>query len=292
MEVRNNIFGFNTFKPVNSGIKKVFNNGISNDIFVRSTNSSNPSFKGNIRELLDKDYETLSKDEKNILRKEIDNYQKEVIDDCIKASTVLKAVYDDRYGENNWEYISIGRSCSMIAKCLAMMGVKTHIIPISGLQFGIEDGRELTKEEGFEKYRDFIYKSGLSPEEVESSGKTYIFQDYCDSGKSLRLFEQFIRSDEMGLNKDNITFESINEGLYDNIQKLQELGIENFNPFSFLSMRLGAQNLYGSLKTHTSTPKLHYKDIDKIDEVVKEPVRTIYKIFEFGMEDKIRNNMN
>ncbi len=242
------------------------------------------SFKGNPRELLNKDYETLTEEEKDILRKELEPFQYDIIDDCIQASKAIKSEYDKKYGENNWEYVSIGRSCANIAKTLELLGVKSHIIPISGLSHGIKDGAELTKQEGFEGYRDYIYSLGLNPTNIDKSNKKYIFQDYSDTGKTIKIFEEFIRSQDMDLNKNNIIFESINTVL----ERIKtEQANNTFDIDTFILKRLRAQNNQGSLKSYTSSPKLNYKELAKIREVVSRPELTYNKLFDFGIKDRI-----
>lgn len=285
MEIRNNFLNFNKINTPSK--QKTYNNGVLKaDTFVKS---SNTSFKGkaDINTYLDKGYDNLNEREKEILRNELSSFDWEAVDDCLNTAKSLKHLYDEEYGEGNWEYVSIGRSCANIAKTLTKLGVKSYIIPISGLQGGINDGKELTRQKGFEKYKNFIYEQGLNPLEIENSGKTYIFQDYCDSGKSLRLFEQFIRSEQMGLDKENIVFKGINDSLFECIPKLREWGITAYNPILFLTQRLASQNTFMSMKHYTSCPKLYYRDLDDIEKIKDSPMQ-YHRLFDFGIEDRIK----
>lgn len=287
MEIRNYFTIPNIISPVNRKKDRYTINSIQADMFQHNIQS----FKCNINlnDILDKKYENITEEEKAILRAEIEPFQYELINDCINAARIIKAGYDEKYGEDNWEYIAIGRSCANIAKALSHLGVKSYIIPISGLHTRIENGKEITQQEDFENYKNFIYRMGLNPQVISNSGKTYIFQDYCDSGKSLRIFEEFIRSDEMGLNKDNVKFERINDVLTESIPRLEKWGIKDFNPVLFIVSRLQAQSYFGSMKSYTSTPRLHYRDIGSIEEVTKKQVMKPYRLFDFGLEDAIKN---
>ncbi len=284
MQINKSTINLNKIKfPALNTMPKI--KSIQADTFVKT---SNVSFKGGETDLLiNKKYEGLNETEKEILRKQLSRFDWEAVNDCLNSAKALKHLYDEKYGENNWEYISIGRSCANIAKALKILGIKTYIIPISGLQAGIENGKELTKKNGFEKYRQYIYDLGLNPKTIENSGKTYIFQDYCDSGKSLRLFEQFIRSSEMGLDKQNVVFEGINDNLLECFPKLKEWGLRTYNPLIFLTQRLASQNTFMSMKHYTSTPKLPYENLEDIDKIKETPMLH-QKLFDFGVEDSIK----
>lgn len=283
MEIRKININFNKIKE----LPKCRNNigRLNADTFEKSQAAS---FKGrmDLISVLDKDYDELTESEKTEIRSELSKYDWDTVDDCLNTAKTLKNLYDEQYGEGEWEYVAIGRSCANVAKTLNQLGIKTYIIPISGLQGGIQNGEELTEQEGFEKYKKYIYDLGLNPEKVENSGKTYIFQDYCDSGKSLRIFEEFIRSDKMGLNKPNIIFKGINESLFESVTKLPDWGLAHYNPFVFIS-RLASQNTPLSMKKYTSTPKLYYRDLEDIEKINDAPMLH-HKLFDFGIKDRIK----
>ncbi len=100
----------------------------------------------------------------------IDPVVKEVADNCATSAKYIKKYYDKLYGAGNWEYISIGRSCAKVADCLDELGVKSHIIPISGLTDSIENGREIVTKEGFGEFRNYIYNLGLTPSKKRGCG--------------------------------------------------------------------------------------------------------------------------
>lgn len=287
MKISNCIQQIKQIRPTNNFNRSQILAPLNKDTFERTT-----SFKGigECTRLLQKKYDDLTEDEKKYLRSELETFNYGAVEDTLQASKIVKKVYDTKYGENNWEYISIGRSCSTIALALSKQGVKTYSIPISGLTMGIKDGKDLAKSKGFEDYREYIYNLGLSPEKVANSGKTYIFQDYCESGISMRIFEQFIRSEEMGLDKENIVFEGINDVLLNSKDEQLKWGIDNFSPALFLQSRLGAQYSALGLKKFSPTPKLYFKDLYEIKTVKPEGIFATTKLFEFGLEDKIRTN--
>ena len=285
-----NLNGINQASPVKTRGYNSLEKQPVKDTFEKS--KSNVSFGSNRAYAILKDiapldalkYKAMSAADKDILRTELGEYVGEVVTDCVNAAKALKKSYDDEFGAGNWEYVSIGRSCSNISEALKAMGVEAKSVPISGLT-NVSDIKSLTSQAGFEDYKQYIYSLGLSPEKMKSSGKTYIFQDYCDSGRSLEVFEQLMRSDDMGLNLDNVKFDGINERLFSAYPHLQEWGIEGFNPIQFCVQRLGMQNYFGSLKSYTDLPKLDCKNLGDIKHLSIIPMSN-NDLFRFGIFDK------
>lgn len=280
-----NTYSINFLKPKASSTQQV--KSLSSDTFVRST-----SFKGRDKwaELIDTmdpiKYSNLDEKEKNELRAVMKEFcYDEQATEAAKAAKVLKCSLDEEYGEDKWVYVSIGRSCSLLAKALEFMGTDAKSIPISGLSSGIQHGKELTEKEGFDKYRNFIYDLGLNPESVKNSGKTYVFQDFTSSGNSLKRFEEFLKTDEMGLDLENVVFESINDRLEKSYPKLKEYGVENFHPTMFVYRYLGLQ-VFG-LKQKSSLQQLYPNELNRIDYLKNANSNCMNRLFEFGILDKM-----
>ncbi len=256
---------------------------------IKDTYTKSPNFTGNVdvANAIKKSYETLPPAKIEALRENIKDIQK-TIKECVDSTKMIANYYNSKYGENNWEYISIGRSCAPFASILNKLGIKTYIIPISGIGNGVKSVKDLTSQKGFEDYKNFIYNLGLNPQTIKNSEKTYIFQDYAFQGRTIKTFEELIRSKEMGLNFENIKFESINDALF------YGLGLkptrENLISMKNTLGNLTVQNMPLSIKNFTDVPKLHWSDLGKITTLT--PVNgTSKEIFDFGVTDILNNEL-
>ena len=254
------------------------------DTFVKS-----PNFTGKIdvSKALKKGYEALSSIEKEAIKEDMGAIY-EAVEDCVNSTKLIADSYNEKYGKGNWEYISIGRSCAPFASILDKLGIKTHTIPISGMQQGVTSAKDLTSQKGFEEYKNFIYNLGLNPQTVKNSGKTYIFQDYVDQGNTIRIFEELIRSKEMGLDSKNIKFESINDALFNGAYSTRNM--DNFRLMGKVMDRLKMQNSPLSVKNFTDVPKLHWSDLGKITTLTPAD-GNLKKEFDFGVADILSNGI-
>ena len=212
----------------------------------------------------------------------------ETANNCAVVSKNLKKHYDKLYGKDNWEYVSIGRSCSKIADCLRFLGVDSSTIPISDLTNGVQSGLELCSKDGFEEYRNFIYGLGLNPDNIKNSTKKFIFQDYCDSGKSLKRFEEFIRSKDMGLDFENVIFESINSA-FDNIFKAKEVDFDDFRKMMEFNLSLANQSSIRSIKTYTNIKKLPPNQLKRIVNGIEDACYVLNPDFENALKYFLKN---
>lgn len=156
------------------------------------------------------DYYSLSKKDKQELRNavtgDINNFAKS----NIYIARNLKEYLDKKFGENNYVFVSIGRSPSLIGKTLECMGVETKYLPISGLGDKDLDFDKYLQENSFEKYRKFLKSQGLTKEKMEGSRKTFLFYDYTVSRRSLNNFHRLI-SEIFEFPEDKMVFRSLNE---------------------------------------------------------------------------------
>ena len=196
---------------------------------------------------------------------------------CAKSTKDMKEYYDKLYGKDNWEYISLGRSCSKIAQGLDELGVKAHIIPISGLTKDVQNGGEIVSKNGFEEFRNYIYSLGLTPENIENSGKKYIFQDYSDSGATLKRFEEFIKTPEMNLGKENVIFQSINSVLEGG---LKATSLDDYRAYSGVMGSFKNQTHCKSMKTYTNTKQLYVDNLKDITRGITDNINQLNDEFE------------
>lgn len=199
-------------------------------------------------------YSKLSSEELLAIRAQLTS---DLVDDAetlIDTAKIIKKLFDINYGENNYTFISIGRSLSALAKCLDFMGVETKQIPLSACCGYTQNEHEIvdnmTNQYGFQKYKNFL-ETTLQ----EGTNKKHIFCDYANTGKTLKVFELLLNDPKVKLSTPNDTFIGINTALYN---------INNDNNKKFLA----------SIKKFTR--KLHRQDFDKYAEVKYLP----YKVLE------------
>ena len=124
------------------------------------------------------------------------------------AAQIIKNIFDNKFGKDNYVFISVGRSLSATAKCLEYLGVESKHIPFSGAHGFSSNIDSIIKQPEFNKYVEFLKSQGL-----EDKSKKHIFCDYCASGKTLKTFKKLIASSEVGLKSDNNIFININKVL-------------------------------------------------------------------------------
>ena len=125
-------------------------------------------------------------------------------------SKLLKSYLDDKFGEKKYVFVSIGRSPSTIARCMEKLAVKTVYCPISC--FRMKQLPLITNVSGFSNYSNYLAKHGLNKQNLEQSGKTWVFYDYTESGDSLLAYKNLMTQHfSLPLNKTD--FRSLNEDL-------------------------------------------------------------------------------
>lgn len=76
-------------------------------------------------------YAKISPDGLQTLRSLLTPYMVEDAETLVTISKIIKVLFDNKYGENQYTFVSIGRSLSALANCLGFMGVETKHIPLS-----------------------------------------------------------------------------------------------------------------------------------------------------------------
>lgn len=114
----------------------------------------------------------------------------------------IKASLDEKYGLNNYVFISVGQSPAVLAEILKLRGIETKICPVSKLG-DLRNFHEVS-ENDLNKYAEYMKKIGLDPEEMKKSSKKYIFTDYCELGTSSNTFQKLIA--KKGYNIPDVAF--------------------------------------------------------------------------------------
>lgn len=77
------------------------------------------------------DYKNLSKTEKEFISENIPNEIKELAMVNVGVGIALKQAFDDKYGEGNYKFISLGTSPALTAKVMELMGADVVYLPMS-----------------------------------------------------------------------------------------------------------------------------------------------------------------
>ena len=217
-----------------------------------------------------------------------------------RVALKIQETLNSKYGEDNYVVIPIGRSLSSIGKKLSYKIGEDNVknLPMSqGFRF--TSRRYInTCEEDFDALIKYLKSIGLSKEEIETSGKTYILTDYCCTGQSLHGTEKLLKSKKVFGNQANIVSIDI-LGLIDktrsNLNVINELKQIIYCIFS--GRRYFEQNLVNLLSANTFKC---YSLVDKCDNLSKSSDAVIKpeqysqeaKFFFFKLLDSEMNNTN
>ncbi len=169
------------------------------------------------------DYKKMTSRVKKQIRKSAPKSIHNAAETNIDIALDLKKVLDKQYGKNGYVFVSIGRSPSLIAKVLENTGVETKYLPISHIGEEKATHSSITRELDVEKYSNLLKEQGLSPLKMLFTPKKYLFYDYTDKGKSLKMFEELLVK-TFHLPKPKMEFKSLNLDLlaadYDDESKI------------------------------------------------------------------------
>ena len=207
----------------------IFRGGTSSDAFVKDKNPFSKMKYFTIDE-----YMQLSEDEIEEINEYINGRYDESFDTALMyhevAAEGIRQTLDHLVGAGKYVFIPIGRSVSSIGKCLSYKigDDNVKLLPMSEASRFLD----LEKcEEDFEVFCRYLDSIGLSKNEIENSGKMYIFTDYCRTGKSLSGAKNLIQSDKIFGKQNNVAIVNVLD-LLTNIQpgKINEdmASVDNF----------------------------------------------------------------
>ncbi len=215
-----NYYFNNNLNPINNQQNINFKGNLNKNFFIKLFNLD-PIY--NFKKFSKKEFLNLSNIQKHELRAEYLVLEKNLpakmrsigeIHDF--ASECIKKVFDERFGENNYVVLPIGRSLSSICKALAIKIGEENVINIpmsNAKRFFTEPYltenynlciNNIKKSSGYRTFKNFLSSKNLSKKDVKNSNKNYILLDYCCSGYSLRGAEQLFKSNIIWGNKKNI----------------------------------------------------------------------------------------
>lgn len=160
----------------------------------------------------------LSKEEiKALIKIAKENVEKGLEQKVLKFTNILEESLNDKYGKNNYVFVSVGQSPAVFAEIMKLHGIESAICPISHLP-SLDNVNNFLKTENFKNYLEYLKTIGLDPQHIKKSDKKYIFTDYIATGKSLETFQKILRRN--GFKSENIKFVS-----------LQEIAEENYKSY-------------------------------------------------------------
>ncbi len=265
-------FGYNQY----ASIPRTMSYGLSQDVFEKSNVKKEVSFKAwpkilsELNGVTTENYAKLSDIElKHLLDVAKAKIDSKLAEDTTKFTDILKDNLDKLYKNKNYVFVSIGQSPAVLAEALNIKGVETAICPISKLG-KLDNVNNILKNPELKKYFDYLKKLGLGTDKIKSSKKHYVFVDYTVTGKSLKRFEELLRSKKGGYNLPNVEFISLQKILNSSPQNEKEKQfIENF------------------IKT-----AIHDRKLKDYSPIFKLPVEDIHKVQEYRNNTPVNENFN
>lgn len=189
------------------------------DIFIKTQNSpivksaafsKTPKTKKSANKRFElEDYNALGKREKDYIMANMPDGIKALAAVNIGIGSAIKKEFDEKYGEGNYKFISLGTSPALAAKVMELEGADVVYLPMSYSHTTCTKPW-LEKSPYIDFYRSYMKKNGLSNEALQKEGKKGIICDYTITGRSLELSE-FMLKGPLGLNESLLDTYTMNE---------------------------------------------------------------------------------
>ncbi len=198
------------------------------------------------------DYKKLSRREKDFYRKicnYIDSDISRITNENIILAESIKNDLDEKYGKNNYVFISLGTSPAAIGRYLELNGIETKYLPLSELKFANEN--EIAKKEKYNNYKKFLDSQNLTKEIIDSSDKKYVVFDFANTGRSMQVFERLMK-EVFDLDSDNIEYKLIRRCIC---------------PRNICDEIITNHLFHCEIEPYTGIPHLPFHEIEKINEI-------------------------
>lgn len=205
-------------------------------------------------------YKALSKDEKDAIREVSHTAVKIAAQENIEQGLKLKTYLDSFYGKGKYVFVCIGTSPSCIARVMEFAGVETKYLPISGLGRGISYENIKNKIQPADEYINFLHQQGLSNEEIEKSGKSYLFFDYINSGRTMEFFEKLMKND-FGIDSPQIEYLSLSDEIQNANSRI--FSKDTSEEYIRKYLELSYAEHFGGI------PHLNYRNLSDINETIQ-----------------------
>ena len=227
-------------------------------------------------------YNKMPKYEKSILgiTKDIDSDL--MISMALDPTKILIKHFDEKYGKNNYVFVSIGRSLGLIADCMKALGRNSRTMPISGLHGKKITTKEIVAQPNFKNYTRYLREIGLDKNTISNDGRMYIFTDYCATGNTLEVVQKLLTK-RLGVNSDNVTFENF-ETIYEQACKKNRTMVTPY----LINLNLGTEYY----KIYSPMEELDCLNLGAVYQVVNRPQNESSKYFYFRLYDAIANSKN
>lgn len=120
---------------------------------------------------------------------------------------------DNKYGEDNWVLISLGRSVSSVAQVVGYKVGEDRVKQLPMSNAGIYSYDDIVDEHretrNLERFKEYLSSIGLSKEDLDKSDKHFVLIDYCVHGKSLYGAYNLLNSDLVYDNNPRFHSESV-----------------------------------------------------------------------------------
>jgi len=254
---------------------------------IHNNNNSNKEFKNISNFLKSPDcslqaYKALRSEEKALIKSHIPLDSFIAASKAIPVTQQIKQIFDKRFGENKYIFVSIGRSPAMIGKVLEHLGVEVKYIPLSGRP----NISELTYN-GFHtsRYIKYLKNQGLTAQNLKNSGKTAVFCDYTAFGETLKTVIKFTK-DYLHIPRNLTAFKSLNRILLaKNSKYASTLDKANINKIEeFCNYYWNCSNA----ENFSHIPKLSFEDIDHAQRTMKKfRPRLLARLYDFCVMQKL-----
>ena len=203
-----------SLKVFPSRAKSISKTSLNSDVFQKSDRLI---AQARASKLLSKDgkftidsFKHLSEEENLLLHEVADIDTKMAVNSTIDLGLKFKSYLDEKYGKDKYVFVSIGTSPSGIARVMEFTGVETKYLPVTDLT-RVSSEEDMDKhDDKYPTYIKFLKQQGISNEEIDKSGKKYLFYDYTFTGKSLAIFEVLMKN-KFGIDSENIEYRSLNK---------------------------------------------------------------------------------
>lgn len=217
--------------------------------------------------------------------KQIPVYVKEAAEESVFAGQMTKEMYDEKYGKDNYVFVSIGTSPAGIAKVMEYMGADVRYVPVTSLNMmsNEELNNFIEKKKELKEYKDFLNSIGLNKNNIEKSEKHYIFADFTVSGKSLNIASD-ISKRYFGINSKNVSFESINDKLMDMANaKYTQRDCKRVKRYIVRYME------YSGIEDYCGIPHIHYTNLNSIKRRQEQDKSEEARMFELALCYYLKN---
>ena len=254
---------YNNFNSCPKARRQPFFQGLNHDVFEKSK----ISFKGvpfGVNDSFLDEIKNMSEYELETVMNQIPSCTKDMAHESYEIAKLTEEMFDEKYGENNWAFVSIGTSPAGIGKALELRGHKVFYLPISDIRKikprdYHKNYSKYNNPKEYPEYFKYLDNIGLRKDKINCDDKHYLFVDYTSLGTTLNYIENFACSN--GLNPEKAHFISINNKLKDYAymkkdEKAQNL-IEHYFKFYCMTQQM---------EYYAGIPHISYKETNLITE--------------------------